>query len=458
MDNGVRHLAKSGGRFSFVGGTVAMIRISMLALGVWSVTVNSVWAQPTTGAATAINGADTAWVLLSSALVMAMVVPGLALFYGGLVRSKNVLGTIMQSIAILCLVSVLWMLAGYSLSFGPDVKGIIGSLEWAGLMGVGLEPHPTYGTTVPHQAFMVFQMMFAAITPALITGAFAERMKFSALLAFSGLWSVFVYAPVAHWLWGGGWLAQLGALDFAGGAVVHTSSGVSALVCVLVLGARHGYGTDYLAPHNMPMVLLGTGLLWLGWFGFNAGSALGPNQIAVAAFLATHTAAVAGGLAWIAIEWMHRGTPTVLGIASGIIAGLAIVTPGAGFVGPLAAFVMGFIGGSVSYLAIIKKGKFGFDDSLDVVGIHGVAGILGMTLAGVLASKTVNPGGADGLLAGNPGFLGVQILAVCVVALFSATVTYVILRLVDRLLGLRVTREEERAGLDISQHNERAYS
>jgi ammonium transporter, Amt family len=435
-----------------------MIRISLLALSVWSLSVTLGWAQSTAEPSMAINGADTAWVLLSSVLVMAMVVPGLALFYGGLVRSKNVLGTIMQSMAILCLVSVLWMLVGYSLSFGPDVKGVIGSLEWAGLRGVGLAPHATYAATVPHQAFMVFQMMFAAITPALITGAFAERMKFSALLVFSGLWSIVVYAPVAHWLWGGGWLAQLGALDFAGGAVVHTSSGISALVCVLVLGARHGYGTDYLAPHNMPMVLLGTGLLWVGWFGFNAGSALGPNQIAVAAFLATHAAAVAGGLAWVAIEWIHRRTPTVLGIASGIIAGLAIVTPGAGFVGPLGAFVMGLIGGSVSYLAIINKAKFGFDDSLDVVGIHGVAGVLGMTLAGILASKNVNPGGADGLLAGNPGFLGVQILAVCVVALFSAAATYVILRLVDRLVGLRVTREEERAGLDISQHNERAYS
>jgi len=300
--------------------------------------------------------------------------------------------------------------------------------------------------------------MFAAITPALITGAFAERMKFSALLLFSGLWSLFVYAPVAHWLWGGGWLAQLGALDFAGGAVVHTSSGIGALVCVIVMGARHGYGTDYLAPHNLPMVLLGTGLLWVGWFGFNAGSALGPNEIAVVAFLATHTAAVAGALAWMAIEWTHRGAPTILGIASGAIAGLAMVTPGAGYVGPLAAFVMGLIAGSLSYLVIIKKGKFGYDDSLDVVGIHGVAGIAGMILTGVLASKTVNPGGADGLLAGDAGFFAVQIVAVLAVALFSAAVTYGILLLVDRVTGLRVTREEERAGLDISQHNERAYS
>lgn len=435
-----------------------MTRLSILVLANLLLTGSPSWAQAATGQSAAINGADTAWVLLSSALVLAMLVPGLALFYGGLVRSKNVLGTIMQSFAILCLVSVLWMLVGYSLSFGPDVKGVIGSLEWAGLMGVGLAPHATYGPTIPHQAFMIFQMMFAAITPALITGAFAERMKFSALLLFSGLWSLFVYAPVAHWIWGGGWLAQWGALDFAGGAVVHMSSGIGALVCVIVMGARQGYGTDYLAPHNLPMVLLGTGLLWVGWFGFNAGSALGPNEIAVVAFLATHTAAVAGGLAWMAIEWAHRGAPTILGIASGAIAGLAMVTPGAGYVGPLAAFVMGLIAGSLSYLVIIKKGKFGYDDSLDVVGIHGVAGVAGMTLTGILASKAVNPAGADGLLAGNAGFFGVQVLAVVAVALFSAAVTYGILLLVDRVIGLRVTREEERAGLDISQHNERAYS
>ena len=435
-----------------------MTRASILVLGTSLLAVSTSWAQPVDGPSTAINGADTAWVLLSSALVLAMLVPGLALFYGGLVRSKNVLGTIMQSFAILCLISMLWMLVGYSLSFGPDVKGVIGSLEWAGLIGVGLTPHPIYGPTIPHQAFMIFQMMFAAITPALITGAFAERMKFSALILFSGLWSLVVYAPVAHWLWGGGWLAQLGALDFAGGAVVHTSSGISALICVIIMGARQGYGTDYLAPHNLPMVLLGTGLLWVGWFGFNAGSALGPNEVAVVAFLATHTAAVAGALAWMTIEWAHRGAPTILGIASGAIAGLAMVTPGAGYVGPLAAFVMGLIAGSLSYLVIIKKGKFGYDDSLDVVGIHGVAGVVGMSLTGVLASKAVNPAGVDGLLAGNVGFFGVQVLAVFVVALFSAAMTYGILLLVDRVVGLRVTREEERAGLDISQHNERAYS
>jgi Amt family ammonium transporter len=310
-------------------------------------------AQTAVGAV--INGADTAWVLMSSALVLAMTVPGLALFYGGLVRSKNVLGTIMHSFAILCVVSLFWVLLGYSLAFGPDVNGVIGSLAWVGLSGVGLSPHPVYGPTIPHQAFMVFQLMFAAITPALITGAFAERMKFGALILFALLWSLLIYCPVAHWVWGGGWLAGLGALDFAGGAVVHISSGISALVCALVLGARQGYGTDYMAPHNLPMVLLGTGLLWVGWFGFNAGSALGANETAVVAFVATHTAAVAAALSWMAVEWWHRGTPTVLGIASGAVTGLAMVTPGAGFVSPFSALFMGLVAGGLSYVAIMKK-------------------------------------------------------------------------------------------------------
>lgn len=405
-----------------------------------------------------IDPADTAWVLVASALVLAMIVPGLALFYGGLVRSKNVLGTIMHSFVILCLVSLLWILFGYSLAFGPDKWGIIGGLEWAGLREVGLAPHPTYGATIPHQAFMIFQLMFAAITPALITGAFAERMKFSALVLFSVLWSVAIYCPIAHWLWGGGWLGRLGALDFAGGAVVHISSGVGALVCAYVLGKRQGYGTEYMAPHNLPMVLLGTGLLWVGWFGFNAGSALGANSIAVVAFLATHTAAASAALAWMAIEWMHRGTPTVLGIASGAVAGLATVTPGAGYVGPFSAMLIGLAAGGLSYAAIMKKSAFGYDDSLDVVGIHGVGGVFGILATGLLASKAVNQGGADGLLHGNAGFFGAQVLAVLAVTLFAGLGTYLILKLVNRLLGLRVSPEEERMGLDLSQHNERAYS
>ncbi|CAI4031288.1 ammonia/ammonium transporter [Nitrospira tepida] len=417
----------------------------------------SAWGQ-VPAAAPAINEADTAWVLVSSAFVLAMTLPGLALFYGGLVRSKNVLGTIMQTFVVVCLVSLLWMAVGYSLAFGPDTEGLVGNLDWIGLSGVGLAPHAAYGPTIPHQAFMVFQMMFAAITPALITGAFAERMRFSALVLFAGLWSLAIYCPIAHWLWGGGWLARLGALDFAGGAVVHLSSGVSALVCALVLGARQGYGTDYLAPHNLPMVLLATGLLWFGWFGFNAGSALGANETAVIAFTATHIGAAAGALAWLAVEWAHRGTPTVLGIASGAVAGLAMVTPGAGYVGPVSALLIGGVAGALSYWAIMKKGKLGYDDALDVVGIHGVAGVFGMVMTGLLASKGVNASGADGLWSGNLHFFGVQILAVVAVSFFSAAGTLVILKLVDRVVGLRVTAEEERMGLDLSQHNERAYS
>ncbi len=436
------------------------IRLLSVALSVTLCSCSTVsWAQEAAPSIQPqITAADTAWVLLSSALVLAMIMPGLALFYGGLVRSKNVLGTIMQSFVILCLVTVLWVLIGYSLAFGPDTWGLIGGLDWVALNGVGLEPNATYGPTVPHQAFMVFQLMFAAITPALITGAFAERMKFGALMLFAALWSLFVYAPIAHWLWGGGWLGKLGALDFAGGAVVHISSGVSALVCALVLGARHGYGTDYLAPHNLPMTLLGTGLLWFGWFGFNAGSALGANQVAVTAFVATHTAAAAGALAWVLIEWSHRGTPTVLGIASGAVAGLATITPGAGYVEVSSALAMGLAAGALSYLAIIWKGKFGYDDSLDVVGIHGVGGIFGILATGLFASKTVNPGGADGLFFGNPGFFGVQAVAALTVAAFSCVGTFAILKVVQRTVGLRVSPEEESIGLDISQHNERAYS
>ena len=426
-------------------------RMTILAL--FPVVMAPATTSAETIAAAPVSGADTAWVLVSAALVLAMTVPGLALFYGGLVRSKNVLGTIMHSFVILCVISLFWVLLGYSLAFGPDVKGVIGSLAWAGLSGVGLSPHAVYGPTIPHQAFMVFQLMFAAITPALITGAFAERMKFSALIVFALLWSLLIYCPIAHWVWGGGWLAGLGALDFAGGAVVHISSGISALVCALMLGTRQGYGTDYMAPHNLPMVLLGTGLLWVGWFGFNAGSALGANETAVVAFVATHTAAVTAALTWMTVEWWHRGTPTVLGIASGAIAGLAMVTPGAGFVSPFSALFMGMAAGGLSYVAIMKKGALGYDDSLDVVGIHGVAGVGGILMTGLLASKAVNAGGADGLLQGNGAFFAVQALTVVVVGLFSAGGTWVILKAVDRAIGLRVTPEEERMGLDLSQHN-----
>lgn len=417
------------------------------------------WAQGVPPAPAAkVDSGDTAWVLVSSALVLAMIVPGLALFYGGLVRSKNVLGTIMHSLIILCLVSLLWVLVGYSLAFGPDKAGLIGGLEWVGLNGVGAEPHPTYGPTIPHQAFMVFQLMFAAITPALITGAFAERMKFSALLLFAGLWSLLIYCPLAHWIWGGGWLAQLGALDFAGGAVVHISSGIGALAGALLLGRRQGYGSDYMAPHNLTFTLLGTGLLWFGWFGFNAGSALGANAVAVGAFVATHMAAATAALVWVGVEWVHRGRPTVLGAASGAVAGLATVTPGAGYIGLLPALLIGALAGVLCYVGIMVKGRFGYDDSLDVVGIHGVGGIVGILATGLFASKAINPGGADGLFFGHPAQFGIQALTVLAVALFSFLGTYLILKLVDRLVGMRVPAEEEALGLDLSQHNERAYS
>jgi Amt family ammonium transporter len=413
------------------------------------------WSQET---APRVDTGDTAWVLVSSALVFVMVIPGLALFYGGLVRSKNVLGTIMQSVIILSLVSLMWILFGYSLAFGPDQYGLIGGFEWVGLRGVGAEPHPVYGPTIPHQAFMIFQLMFAAITPALITGAFAERKRFGAVILFSFLWSLFVYVPLAHWIWGGGWLSKLGALDFAGGAVVHISSGAAALVCAVVLGHRRGYGTDYMAPHNLPMTLLGTGLLWFGWFGFNGGSALAANGVAVSAFLATHTAAATAALVWCAVEWVHRGKPTVLGVASGAVAGLASVTPASGFIGPFAAVLIGLAGGAGCYAAIVWKGWIGYDDSLDVVGIHGVGGMIGIVATGLFASKAVNPAGADGLLFGNYGQLGIQALTAVCAAAFSMLGTYGILKLVNGIAGLRVSGEEESTGLDLSQHNERAYS
>ena len=414
-----------------------------------------VWAQNTP---LKVDTGDTAWVLVSSALVLAMRMPGSALFYGGPVPPKNVLGTIMQSVMILSVVSLLWILFGYSLAFGPDKGGVIGGLEWVGLSGVGSEPHPVYGPTIPHQAFMLFQLMFAAIAPALITGAFAERKRFTSVILFAALWSVFVYVPLAHWIWGGGWLAKLGALDFAGGAVIHISSGAAALVCAIVLGKRRGYGTDYMAPHNLPMTLLGTGFLWFGWFGFNGGSALGANGIAVSAIIATHAAAAMGAIAWCGAEWAHRGKPTVLGVASGAVAGLATVTPAAGYIAPMSAIAIGLVAGMTCYAAIVWKGRFGYDDSLDVVGIHGVGGVIGILATGLFASKVVNPGGADGLFFGNPGLFGIQLLVAAVTTIFSIIGTFVILKLVDSMTGLRVSSEEEATGLDLSQHNERAYS
>jgi Amt family ammonium transporter len=453
------------GTLSVMGLTIAAVMLGALVVFTGSVAMaqdTAITAPPAVAGSVApvlkIDSGDTAWVLTSTALVLAMTMPGLALFYGGLVRSKNILGTIIQSVVILCLVSLLWILVGYSLAFGPDKGGLIGGLEWVGLNGVGSEPHPTYGPTIPHQVFMLFQLMFAAITPALITGAFAERMRFSALLLFAALWSLLIYSPVAHWIWGGGWLGKMGALDFAGGAVVHISSGVSALVCAVVMGKRKGHGADYMAPHNLPFTLLGTGLLWFGWFGFNAGSALGANGVAGGAFLATHAAASTGALVWMGVEWVHRGRPTVLGVASGAVAGLATVTPASGFVGPFSAIIIGGFAGILCYFAVVWKGRMGYDDSLDVVGIHGVGGVFGILATGLFASKAINAAGGDGLFFGNAGQLGIQAIMVCAVALFSVIGTWIILKVVNAVVGLRVSPEDESTGLDLSQHNERAYS
>lgn len=400
---------------------------------------------------------DTAFVLMSAALVMFMT-PGLALFYGGMVRKKNVLGTIMQSFIVIALISIEWILWGYSMAFGPDKFGIIGGLEWVGLRGVGLAPHPVYAPTVPHQVFMIYQCMFAVITPALITGAFAERMKFGPFLLFSLLWATFVYNPLAHWIWGdGGWLGRMGTLDFAGGIAVHVSSGVAALVAAVMLGKRRGYGTEEMRPHNLPMTLLGAGILWFGWFGFNAGSALSAGRLAGVAFVATHIAGSAGALTWIAIEWKLHGKATTLGAASGAVAGLATVTPAAGFVGPLSAALIGVMAGAVCYLGILAKNKFHYDDSLDVVGIHGVGGVFGLLAAGLFASKLVNPGGADGLFFGNPSQLAIQGVAILVTIVYSFAITYILFKVVDKLFGLRVSENDEIVGLDLDQHEETGY-
>jgi Amt family ammonium transporter len=337
--------------------------------------------------------------------------------------------------------------------------GLIGGLEWFGLRGVGIEPHAVYASTVPHQVFMIYQCMFAVITPALITGAFAERMRFGPFLAFTLLWATLVYNPLAHWIWGnGGWLARLGAVDFAGGVAVHLGSGAAALAAALVLGKRKGYGSEELRPHNLPMTLLGAGLLWFGWFGFNAGSALSAGALAGTAFVATHIAGAAGALMWIVMEWRLRGKATTLGAASGAIAGLATVTPAAGFVHPLSAALIGLIAGTGCYLGIMAKSRLGYDDSLDVVGIHGVGGVLGLLAAGCLASKAANPAGPDGLFFGNPTQFLLQLLAVVVTIAYVFPVSYGLLKLTDKIWGLRVPEPDEMGGLDLTQHDEVAYN
>ncbi len=414
--------------------------------------------QPVRAAETAsINVGDTGFILVCAALVLLMT-PGLALFYGGMVRKKNVLSILMQCLMVMGLVSVQWVLFGYSLAFGPDMGHLIGSLEWMGLNGVGQEPSGTYATTIPHMAFAAFQLMFAIITAALITGAFAERMRFSAFLAFVVLWTTLVYDPIAHWVWGsGGWLSSIGALDFAGGTVVHISSGIAGLTAAVVLGKRTGYGHKPILPHNLPLTILGAALLWFGWFGFNAGSALAADGLASHAFLVTNTCTAAAALSWVAAEWLDHGKPTTLGAASGAVAGLVAITPGAGFVNPLAAIAIGLLVSPLCYLAVSRlKVKLGYDDSLDVFGIHGVGGTLGAIATGIFASTAVNPAGADGLLYGNWNLLLVQLAAVAVTWVYAGVVTFLLLKVIGLFTSLRVSEEEEEIGLDLALHGEQA--
>jgi len=406
-----------------------------------------------------VDTGDTAWMLTSSALVLMMTIPGLFLFYGGLVRAKNTLGTVMQSFIIVGLISIQWALWGYSLAFGPDKGGIIGSLAWVGLKGVGLDPNPDYAATIPHQAFMIYQLMFAIITPALITGAFAERAKFSTFIIFILLWATFIYDPLAHWVWGvGGWLRKLGALDFAGGTVVHISSGISALAAAMMFGRRIGYGHEAMPPHNLPFSIIGASLLWVGWFGFNAGSALAAGGLATSAFVATHMATAAAALSWMFMDWIFRGKPTVLGAASGAVAGLVAITPASGFVGPISSIIIGIGAGVFCSIACNVKPKLGYDDSLDVVGVHGIGGTWGALATGLFASKAINAAGNDGLFFGNPGQLWVQFVAVVVTWVFAFVGTLIILYILKVIMGLRVSEEEEQMGLDLSQHEEKSYT
>jgi Amt family ammonium transporter len=402
-----------------------------------------------------VNTGDTAWMLVSAALVLFMT-PGLAMFYGGMVRSKNVLSTIMQSFFAMGLVSILWALVGYTLAFGPDKAGLIGGLSYLGLNGV-LGTANSLAPTVPHSVFVAYQGMFAIITPALITGAFAERMKFKAWVLLLAGWLLLVYSPLAHWVWGGGWIGKMGALDFAGGTVVHISSAAAALACALVLGRRQDHGTPELQPHNLTLTLLGTGILWFGWFGFNAGSAYAANQLAGSAFLATHLSAAAGMVAWVLAEAFHHGKATTLGAASGAVAGLVGITPAAGFVTPMAAIGIGLLVGFACYGGIMLKERFGYDDALDVVGVHGVGGTTGAILTGVFAWKAVNAAGNNGLLHGNPALLVPQIVGVLATIAFSFIVTFVLLKVIDAVVGLRVDEDAESVGLDLAEHAETGY-
>lgn len=404
-----------------------------------------------------MNTGDTAFMLIATAMVMLMT-PGLALFYGGLVRSKNVLGTIMHSMICLGVVSIIWVLYGYSLAFGPDSNGLIGDLSLMGLNGVTLAPGP-YSKTIPDLLYCAFQLMFAIITPALISGAIAERMKFSAYLLFITLWSTLVYLPICHWVWGGGWLAKMGALDFAGGTVIHINSGVAALVAAIMLGKRKGYGKESFHPHNLPMTILGAGLLWFGWFGFNAGSALSAGETATLAFFTTQVATGAAVLSWLLVEWLVQKKPTTLGAVSGALAGLVAITPAAGFVSPISAIIIGLAAGAVCYAAVLAKSKLGYDDALDVVGIHGVGGLLGALATGLFASSAINPAAANGLFFGNPHQLLVQAIGAGAAIVYSVVLTFIILKVVGLFTGgIRLEQEDEIQGLDLSQHSEVGYS
>lgn len=402
------------------------------------------------------NTGDTAWILTSAALVLLMT-PGLAFFYGGLVRRKNVLSVLMQCFTMICLITIQWVLIGYSLSFGPDIHGWIGNLDWMGLKNVGFEANPDYAATIPHQTFMIYQCMFAVITPALILGAFAERMKFLSFCVFSLLWAFLVYDPVCHWVWAvGGFLRSMGALDFAGGTVVHINAGVAAFVTAIVLGRRQNHGSP---PHNLPFAVLGAGILWFGWFGFNGGSALGSGALATNAFTATHVAASAAGLMWAVLDWKFAKKPTMLGMITGAVGGLVAITPAAGFVSPIDAIWIG-IGVSVIcyfFVAYVKP-KFGYDDALDAFGVHGIGGIWGALATGLWANKAVNAAGNNGLFYGNPGLFWIQLKAVLVTVVYSFAVTFVILKIVKMIFGLRITDQEERIGLDLTQHREAGYT
>lgn len=404
-----------------------------------------------------LDTGDTAWMLTATVLVLMMTIPGLFLFYGGLVRAKNALSTIMHSFMIVALVSVQWILIGYTLAFGPDVSGIIGNLDWLGLSGVGPEPSG-YAATIPHYVFMAFQMTFAVITVALITGAFAERIKFSTFIVFVLIWTTIIYDPLAHWVWGGGWIGSMGALDFAGGTVVHISSGASALAAALIFGRRIGYGREPMPPHFLPFSIIGASLLWVGWFGFNAGSSLAADGLASIAFVTTNTAAAAAVLGWVFTEWISRGKPTVLGAATGAVTGLVAITPAAGFVSPLSALLIGLVAGILCYAAVNMKTRLGYDDSLDVVGVHGIGGTWGCLATGLFASTAVNPGGANGLFFGNPEQLVIQFISVAATWVFAFGGTLVILYVLKAIMGLRVSTEEEVTGLDLSQHGEVAYA